>query len=244
MGNVVATPGGQQVGRGHAGSAITLESSDRVFSRFQFEAGSILVALVVLHVGVHRAFGDGPLNSSTAVFEAGITTVISMLNPLVASVLLFVLYLNASSTREALSHYWLIMSVVILALSVDEVAPIHERVGNILRGREWSTRTTDFNPDYVVNGLFTLVVLVAFISFLRRLDRTTRVWFLVAGGLFGSGALGMELVELALLRGRAASAGDALLDARAVVEEAGEMDGVALFNVVLFRLSQRQITFT
>ncbi len=229
-------------------SAITLRLTDRAFNRFQFGAVSALVVLAIVHVLIHRVFGEGLLNSLTAVFdpvdEASITTVFSMLNLLIASSLLFVIYLNAKTRHEPGSRYWLILSVVFLALSVDEVAQVHERAGNLLAERGLFTSADDFNPDYVVTGLFALVVFVVLIPLLRQLDRKTLVLFLGAGGLFVGGALGMELVELALLRGDTAE-GDAILDARSIVEEAGEMYGVALFNFALFKLlPQRRLSLT
>lgn len=46
-------------------------------------------------------------------------------------------------------------------------------------------------------AVFAVVVAVAFVRFLGHLPSRTRLGFLVSGGLYVSGALGLELLEMA-----------------------------------------------
>ena len=222
---------------------ITLRISRGAFSCFQFGAVTALVLLAVIHVVCERVYGDSMITKLMALFdpvnEASITTVFSMLNLLLSSTLLYVIYLNTKCRREPLSRYWLILGLVFLALSVDEVAQVHERGGNLLVKTETFDPADDFHPDFVVTGIFAVAVFVVVTPFLWQLDRKTLVLFLVAGGIFVSGAVGLEVVELVMLRQGIATEGDLLLDMRSIVEEACEMYGIALFNFTLFGLVPR-----
>ena len=227
---------------------ITLRISKFGFNLFQFGTVSVLVLLAVIYFICDLAFGQSAVTKLMGIFdpvkEASITTVFAMLNLLISSILLFVIYLNRRKLQRTGSRYWLILSIIFFALSIDEVAQLHERSGNMIADMDaFSSQVHEsFNPDFVFTGFFALVVFVAFIPFLWQLTRRTFVLFLVAGGIFVSGALLLELVELFLLQQKIADEGDALLVIRSIVEEVCELYGIAIFNFALFDLiPQRQI---
>jgi hypothetical protein len=84
-------------------------------------------------------------------------------------------------------------------LSLDEVASIHEAIGQ--QSERLLHNTTGFTPSgaisffWVVPGaIFVFIVLLAYLRFLADLPQSTRRLFLFAGALFVLGALGLEML--------------------------------------------------
>jgi hypothetical protein len=95
--------------------------------------------------------------------------------------------------------HWGVLSIILLLLSLDEVASIHEAIGAQLE--RLLHNITGFNASgaisffWVVPGaVFVFIVLLAYVRFLAHLPQTTRRWFLFAGALFVLGALGVEML--------------------------------------------------
>jgi hypothetical protein len=95
--------------------------------------------------------------------------------------------------------HWGVLSIILLLLSLDEVASIHEALGQ--QSERLLHYTTGFTPSgaisffWVVPGaLFVIIVLLAYLRFLANLPQTTRRLFLFAGALFVLGALGIEML--------------------------------------------------
>jgi hypothetical protein len=89
-------------------------------------------------------------------------------------------------------------------LSLDEVASIHEAIGQ--QSEHLLHSATGFTPSgaisffWVVPGAaFTLIVVLAYLRFLAQLPQTTRRLFLFAGALFVLGALGIEMLSAQVL---------------------------------------------
>jgi hypothetical protein len=89
--------------------------------------------------------------------------------------------------------YWIGLSVVFLGLSLDEAASIHEWLVLPLR-RRLDLGGYFYYAWVIPGGLFTLAVGLAFLRFVIGLPRVTRTRFFVAGIIYCSGALGMELI--------------------------------------------------
>ena len=78
-------------------------------------------------------------------------------------------------------------------LSIDEVATIHERWGDIARNAALIRRTGLFlGSRWTRPGGF---VLVLYLPFLIRLDARTRWLLIAAGAVFVAGAVGLEIVN-------------------------------------------------
>jgi hypothetical protein len=96
--------------------------------------------------------------------------------------------------------HWGALAAIVLFLSVDEVAAIHEAVGADLK--YLLETTADITPGgaisffWVVPGMLVVAaVIVTFARFVRRLPPVTRRLILVAGGLFLAGAFGFEMLS-------------------------------------------------
>ncbi len=122
--------------------------------------------------------------------------------------------------------HWGLLSGIFFYLSLDEAVGIHEHLGGRLQLGGL------FYFDWVVYaGMAVLLIGLIFIPFLRRLPRSTRNAFMVAGFIYITGALLMEL-PLGLWTEQH---GDqnltyALID---FVEEVLELIGISLFLMTL-----------
>lgn len=124
---------------------------------------------------------------------------------------------------------WAALSWIFVYLSVDEMASIHERIFNPLL--RVMTAHAAFDWLYfgwtVFGAAFVLLVLIAFVPFLRHLPGWARRAFLLAGSIYVTGALVLEKVgDWAGDRWGLTSLPYILAS---TLEEVGEMVGIVLF---------------
>src|SRR5215204_119963 len=118
---------------------------------------------------------------------------------MLCSILLAVVTVAKRRRNDRYSLHWGVLSIILLLLSLDEVASIHEAIGQ--QSERLLHYTTGLTPSgaisffWVVPGaIFAVIVLLAYLRFLANLPQTTRRLFLFAGALFVLGALGLEML--------------------------------------------------
>jgi hypothetical protein len=131
--------------------------------------------------------------------ERSIPTWFESIQFLLCSMLLAVVTVAKKQRNDRYSLHWGVLSIILLLLSLDEVAAIHEATG--AQSERVLHNTTGFTPSgaitffWVVPGaVLVLIVLLAYLRFLAHLPQTTRRLFLFAGALFVLGALGLEML--------------------------------------------------
>jgi hypothetical protein len=148
-------------------------------------------------------WGEEELLQPLRVFDVGeersIPTWFESVQFLLCSILLGVVALATKQRGERYSLHWGVLSIILLILSVDEVASMHEAIGQELE--RLLHNTTGFTPGGAISffwvvpgGVFVVIVLLAYLRFLAHLPRSTRRLFLFAGALFVVGALGIEML--------------------------------------------------
>jgi hypothetical protein len=95
-----------------------------------------------------------------------------------------VLYLFARINRDKNYFHWMLLSIGFLALSLDEVAGVHESIHTAI----------DFNWAYA-GGILVLALGLSFIRFLLSLDRRLAILFIISGFIYVSGIIGVELLS-------------------------------------------------
>ena len=83
----------------------------------------------------------GILNLLDVGEEQSIPTYVSILNLLLASILIFMIYYHEKTLDHNWSSYWGFLAVLFLSLSLDESASIHEKFGDFHRRLERYPRT-------------------------------------------------------------------------------------------------------
>lgn len=164
---------------------------------------------------------------------------------LTASALLAVVATVAFNQRDRWWKHWTALASLFCLLSLDEAASFHESL--ILPLQTHFGASGFFFFAWVIPGIFFVgTVGMAFLRFLINLDPQTRNRFILAGGLFVGGALGMEFVGGAFMDGFGEQ--HILYILSAAIEETLEIHGVTLFIIAILkhlesRVSEFRLTF-
>jgi len=124
--------------------------------------------------------------------EASLPTLYSVVAIFVSSLLLAVHAMVSKRMKDGEFGYWLALAAIMLFLGVDEGVTIHEGLTNLLG--EYMDREGFLYFLWVIPyGIATMVLGLVFLRFLLRLPLRTRSLFLIAGFIFVSGAIGVEV---------------------------------------------------
>src|SRR5207253_1455185 len=88
---------------------------------------------------------------------------------------------------------WWLLSLLFLGLSVDEATEAHEALVHVLQMALDATGLNNFAWEVPV-AVGALLLALAYARFLTALPRETCALFLIAGAIYVSGALGLEMV--------------------------------------------------
>ncbi len=220
-----------------------------MFVRFQYGIATSLLVISLCFYMYQEFVGDDIVRRFLKLFDVGnessLPTWFSSVNLLLSSVLLFLIFSMARRCGDKLTKYWLALCILFLAFSIDEVAAIHERAGGLMRYTGPIFPVLATHSWILYGAIFSILVLLLFIPFLRRLPRRTALIFLLAGCVFVSGALGFEFVGAWMLYTDFAGRDDLIYNLRRLGEEGGEMYGIVIFNCALFDvLSDREIVLS
>jgi len=164
-------------------------------------------------------------------YESNIPTMFSVFNLLFCSIFLGFIANIKKINREVYVNYWMALSIIFLFFSIDEFIGLHEKLSDLVQiGLNVSGF---FYFAWVIPGAaFAFACLLIFIRFLSYLPIQTRRLFLLAGSIYVSGALGMEMIGgyYASLTG---SQNSMLYAVIVTIEESLEMLGIAVFSYSL-----------
>ena len=162
--------------------------------------------------------------------EGNLPAVYSTLQLLFAAALLVLLFAQSGTAGKKYCWHWLILGVVFLGLSADELFSLHERINDPVTARFGNERVPLFAwviPYFLILGALAL----SFLPFWWRLAEPVRGLMLVAAMLYVGGGIGLEFFSSRLVE--AQGWGAPLLALSTLAEEAMEMAGVAAFIYAL-----------
>jgi len=111
-----------------------------------------------------------------------------------AALLFAAIAVFAARERQPLTRHWYGLAAIFLGLSIDEAADAHGAIS--YRMSDALDVSGPLTYPWVIPGaIFTVAVALAYLSFLRQIDPLLRRRLLIAGALYVSGALGMEMVQ-------------------------------------------------
>lgn len=117
---------------------------------------------------------------------------------LISSILLMIIALHKRTQRDRFSRHWIVLAVLFLLFSLDEVAYLHEGISNFMGARSIGS----LQIGWILPGaVLVLVTGLWFSPFILKLPQKTKRLFILAASLFLTGALGLEFVESLLLGG-------------------------------------------
>jgi hypothetical protein len=138
-----------------------------------------------------------------------------------------------SQKNESFVKHWAFLAIFFFLMSIDESASIHELVVRPLRNA--FDLGGIFYFSWVIPAFFVVVAIaIAYIPFFLHLPRKTALLFILAGGLYVGGALGIELVGGYFAEKYGEHHPVYIL--AAVIEETFEITGLLIFFATLFSL--------
>ena len=144
------------------------------------------------------------------------------------------------SRGHSVGMTWFFLAAIFFALSLDESAAFHEEVGSRLQSL-LDTGGIFYFAWVIPGSIFVAITGLYFIPFLLKLPRRTAIGFSLAGTLFVSGAIGMELIGGYLAEGVEERGWRYHL--AATTEETLEITGLNLFLWTLLDYIKRQQEF-
>ena len=95
--------------------------------------------------------------------------------------------------RDRWFFHWLVLGVLFVGLSIDEVARFHEMVNTAM---SWIAHGHGLliYPWVIPASIFCGIVGLSYLPFLLHVERRTAVLFLLAGAIYVGGAVGMDAV--------------------------------------------------
>ena len=173
-------------------------------------------------------------------YDNNLTTWYSSVTLLICSLLLAIIAIAKKRTSDRYSRHWQILAIIFAIMSLDEVAMLHERAGNLIDILSPVEYTGWLNYQWVLLGIpLTAVIAIAYLRFMLHLPARTRNLFFLAGALFVGGALGLEI-----LSGHQASldtSSEFLYKLYMTVEELWEKLGVLVFIHALLTYIEKYI---
>jgi hypothetical protein len=134
---------------------------------------------------------------------------------------------KATQAHEPVAGRWRLLSLGFIYLSMDETAMLHEHMGNFFRAHFPTGGWLYYSWVFFMGLPVALFLAVYFFNFLKRLPRRTMILFILAGSVFLSGALGLEVVGGWLdYNGARDSAGYGICS---FIEEVLELSGMLIF---------------
>lgn len=169
--------------------------------------------------------------------EGKIPTWYSATTLLFCSVLLALIVQQKRRQKESYLLHWTGLAIVFAFMSLDEATSIHEMATGPVRAA--LDTTGPFYYAWVIPGIiFVMLFGLVYIKFLLHLPGRTKVLFTLAGVVYLSGVLGMELIGSAYTSEYGWSLTYGVL---ASIEEIFEMAGVVIFVYALLDYLERHL---
>jgi hypothetical protein len=189
-----------------------------------------LILLQGIMIVAEYGFGKPGFLELRALFdmnrEQNIPTLFSTLQLVACSMLLLIAGLYTRRSKAGNGVYWFCLAAVFAFLGGDEFCQWHENLVGPVRDALHTTGSLSF-AWVIPYAAGTALFAAGFARFWWKLPPRTKTLFAVAGVIYVGSGIGLEMVgsKLFTLYGWAS----AQFDTEVMVEEGGEMFGVALF---------------
>jgi hypothetical protein len=172
--------------------------------------------------------------------DNSIPTWYSSITLLICSILLTFIFVVKRASGDRFARSWGLLAFIFVFLSVDEVARIHETIGEVYALNISRPTNGWLFYTWVIPGTaFVLVMAAAYLKFLVNLPARTRALFVISGAIYVGGALGIEMINArnAYLN----PAGSFAQSMMTTLEEFFEMAGIAVFLYALLSYIAGQV---
>mgnify|MGYP001125495263 CR=1 FL=1 len=165
--------------------------------------------------------------------EQNIPSVFSSIILLFCSTMLYIIFRVKKDNRQHFKD-WKILSIIFLVMSIDELLSLHESLNAI---NKVMNNSGFLYLGWVIPAAgFVLIFILYFMGFIRTLPKKTRRLFIIAGTIYVTGALFLELFAGYLVDPATPNPnyfGPYPYLIQSSVEEFLEMIGIAIFSYAL-----------
>jgi hypothetical protein len=202
-------------------------------------AALFMHTVLVLIAHANNRTGAGAITGTLNLgLDAAVPTWFASALLLATSIALLAVWSSSRGTDTRNRRHWLGLAAVFGLLSIDEVATIHERWGDL--GLIDSDQGLLYY-GWVVTAIVLLVPFVlAYLPFLGRLEPRTARLFVTSGCIFVGGAIGVEMMNAALDADESSSSLRYWLQTG--FEEFCELVGASLFLYAVLDVLTRRMT--
>ena len=208
----------------------------------------VVLALTIIHCAflfIEYGLGFSKISHIGTIFDfeydSNLTTWYSSITLLACSLLLAIIAIAKKRDQDRYSVHWKILAVIFAIMSLDEVAMLHERAGNLIDILSPVEYTGWLNYQWVLLGIpLTAIIAIAYLRFIVHLPAKTRNLFILAGALFVGGALGLEI--LAGYQDSLNTSSNFLYKLFTTIEELWEKLGVLVFIHALLTYIEKYIS--
>lgn len=123
--------------------------------------------------------------------ERNAPTIFSSCLHFTSAILLAVVAFSKLSIKK-IKSFWIFLSILILFIGLDELLVIHEKIGRSF-GESVETSGIFYFAWVIPYGIALIIIGLAILKPLFKLPKQTRINFIMAGAIFLSGALGIEM---------------------------------------------------
>ena len=189
----------------------------------------VLLVLNVIALSIGIITGHSSMKGLLDFFEfdkeQNLPTYFSSIVLVIASLLLFTLYIIKKNRNDEHTRFWLVLSLIFVYLSIDEFASIHELLTNITR--EIFVIESLHKIMWIIPGMIiALVIGIYLLPFYLKLTKRYKYLFAFSAILVLGGVFGVEL----LTHGFSLNEGNqAIYSVMSTLEETMEIMGVVLF---------------
>lgn len=188
---------------------------------------------IVWHYFMGPELLDGVLSRLDPNQEASLPTWFAIMLLLGSAILLAAIAAEKRHRSDPFFIHWVGLALVFLLMSIDECANVHELFNGPLR--EWFDLSGPLYWSWVLPGAaFVSLFAICYLRFIAHLSHESRNLFLLSGGIYVFGSLGVEMVGAAVYSAAGLERTPAYLLVT-VFEEGCELIGISVFVFALLR---------
>jgi hypothetical protein len=129
-------------------------------------------------------------------YEANLPSLYSSLAILLCATLLWLIWLYKKSEKLPFRHHWLGLAMIFTFLGADEAIAIHEELGDFIESLAlFEAKGVLYFAWVVPYGLLLAIFAASYLKFVLALPKETMVQFILAGSIFITGAIGIEIIS-------------------------------------------------
>lgn len=125
--------------------------------------------------------------------EGNIPTWVNALYLLFCSLLLLIISLVKGKSHDSFFAHWLFLSFLFLLLATDETIQLHEQIISPIRNT-FNTEGYLYYAWVIPAFIFVLLLLLAYLKFLIKLEANSRRLFIISGFIYVFGSMVFEII--------------------------------------------------